>query len=100
MLTMEIEMMSNAMDGHPILVLGGTGKTGRRVADRLARAGYAVRIGSRSAQPAFDWDDQATWGPALHEVRAVYVAFQPDLAVRFMQNFSENRTAATGIWSA
>ena len=81
MFILEMEMMSNAMDGHPILVLGGTGKTGRRVADRLARAGHAVRIGSRSAQPAFDWDDQATWGPLLDGVRAVYVAFQPDLAV-------------------
>ncbi|MGH9380805.1 MAG: NmrA family transcriptional regulator, partial [Thermoanaerobaculia bacterium] len=47
------------------LVLGGTGKTGGRVAERLAARGLPVRLGSRSAEPAFDWEDQATWGPAL-----------------------------------
>ena len=35
-----------------ILVLGGTGKTGRRVADRLVQAGKPVRIGSRTRRPA------------------------------------------------
>ncbi|MEM6557249.1 MAG: NmrA family transcriptional regulator, partial [Pseudomonadota bacterium] len=38
------------------LVLGGTGKTGRRVVERLKAGGHAVRIGSRSAVPSFDWD--------------------------------------------
>lgn len=65
----------------PILVLGATGKTGRRVAERLQAAGRVVRIGSRSADPAFDWEDRATWGPALDGASAAYVAFQPDLAV-------------------
>jgi uncharacterized protein YbjT (DUF2867 family) len=78
---MEMEMTNKALDGELILVLGGTGKTGRRVVERLSNAGYAVRIGSRSAQPSFDWDDQATWAPALEGVKAVYVAYQPDLAV-------------------
>jgi uncharacterized protein YbjT (DUF2867 family) len=63
------------------LILGGTGKTGRRVAERLAKAGYPVRIGSRAADPAFDWRDRATWAGALRGAKAVYVAFQPDLAV-------------------
>ena len=44
-------------------------------------AGRPVRLGSRGADPAFDWDDRATWGPALRGASAVYVAFQPDLAV-------------------
>jgi uncharacterized protein YbjT (DUF2867 family) len=39
---------------RPILVLGGTGKTGRRVAERLAARGLPVRIGSRSGRPPFD----------------------------------------------
>jgi len=64
-----------------ILVLGGTGKTGRRVADRLIQAGWPVRIGSRSGEPPFDWEDPRTWGRALLGVTAVYVAYQPDLAV-------------------
>ncbi|MDQ3270890.1 MAG: NAD(P)H-binding protein [Pseudomonadota bacterium] len=63
------------------LVLGGTGKTGRRVAERLAEAGYRTRVGSRSAQPAFDWEDQASWAPALEGCSSAYIAFQPDLAV-------------------
>lgn len=62
------------------LVLGGTGKTGRRVAGRLEARGMPVRIGSRAGEPAFDWEDRATWEPALRGVGAVYVTYQPDLA--------------------
>ena len=68
-------------DAHPILVLGANGKTGGRVLDRLRAAGHAVRVGSRSAQPRFDWEEPATWKAALQGVRAVYVAYQPDLCV-------------------
>ena len=44
------------------LVLGGHGKTGRRVAQRLEARGLPVRIGSRSGQPPFDWYAPDTWG--------------------------------------
>ncbi|MFF7247143.1 NAD(P)H-binding protein [Embleya sp. NPDC008237] len=64
-----------------ILVLGGTGKTGRRIVERLREREVDVRVGSRSADPAFDWEDPATWAPALRDVSAVYVSFYPDLAV-------------------
>jgi uncharacterized protein YbjT (DUF2867 family) len=64
-----------------ILVLGGTGKTGRRVAERLKHRGRIVRIGSRSGDPAFDWNDQATWPGVLADVTAVYITYAPDLAV-------------------
>ena len=63
------------------LVLGGTGKTGRRVAERLTARGVPTRIGSRSGAPPFDWDDRATWAPALRDMEAVYVSYFPDLAV-------------------
>jgi uncharacterized protein YbjT (DUF2867 family) len=63
------------------LVLGGTGKTGSRIAQRLHDRGLPVRIGSRSGAPAFDWDDRATWAPALQGVGALYIAYYPDLAV-------------------
>ena len=63
-----------------ILVLGGTGKTGRRIADRLTALGLPVRTGSRSAAPAFDWQDRSTWAAALDGVTAVYVSYYPDLA--------------------
>ncbi|MFD8590230.1 NAD(P)H-binding protein [Streptomyces sp. NPDC059637] len=61
------------------LVTGGTGKTGRRVAERLAARGLPVRIGSRSGEPAFAWEDPATWEAALDGVGAVYIAYYPDL---------------------
>ena len=63
------------------LVLGGTGKTGRRVAERLTARGLPVRIGSRSGEPPFDWEDRATWAPALNGVGSVYLSYYPDLAV-------------------
>ncbi|MCR9222305.1 MAG: NAD(P)H-binding protein [Alphaproteobacteria bacterium] len=65
----------------PILVLGATGKTGRRVVERLRARGLAVRPGARGATPAFDWTDPASWAPALAGARAVYIAYHPDLAV-------------------
>ncbi len=64
-----------------ILVIGATGKTGRRVADRLSAAGHRVRSGSRSAPIPFEWEDDSTWDAALDGVDAVYVSFYPDLAV-------------------
>ena len=63
------------------LVIGGTGKTGRRVAARLQARGRPLRIGSRSGAPPFDWDDRSTWAPALRGARAAYIAFYPDVAV-------------------
>jgi uncharacterized protein YbjT (DUF2867 family) len=63
------------------LVLGGTGKTGRRVVDRLTARDLPVRVGSRSGAPPFDWDDRSTWAPALHGVSAAYISYQPDMAV-------------------
>ncbi|SCE81241.1 Uncharacterized conserved protein YbjT, contains NAD(P)-binding and DUF2867 domains [Micromonospora coriariae] len=65
---------------QPILVLGGTGKTGRRVVDRLTALGRPVRVGSRSGEPRFDWTDQSTWAGVLEGVGSVYLVYYPDLA--------------------
>jgi len=81
MLAMTTTTQHPTTDDRPILVLGATGKTGRRVAARLRDRGVAVREGSRSATPAFDWDDPTGWDAVLRDARAVYVAFAPDLAV-------------------
>jgi uncharacterized protein YbjT (DUF2867 family) len=70
----------NAQHTKTTLVLGGTGKTGRRVVERLEARGLPVRVGSRSGEPPFDWEDEATWAPALRGVGAVYVTYYPDLA--------------------
>lgn len=66
---------------RPFLIVGGTGKTGRRVAARLEARGHAVRIGSRSGTPVFDWTDRSTWGPALEGASAAYVTYYPDLLI-------------------
>lgn len=63
------------------LVLGGTGKTGRRVAERLQARGVETRIASRSANPSFDWNDRSTWNAALNGVTAAYITYAPDLAI-------------------
>jgi len=63
------------------LVLGGTGKTGRRVAERLRARGAPTRIASRSDTPAFDWNDRTTWQAAFDGVTAAYIAYAPDLAI-------------------
>ena len=68
-------------DTKPILILGGTGKTGRRLAERLTGRGIPVRIGSRSGTPRFDWNAPASWAPALEDVSAVYISYYPDIAV-------------------
>jgi uncharacterized protein YbjT (DUF2867 family) len=73
--------MTMASTTRQILVLGGTGKTGRRVVERLRARGLPVRVGSRSAEPPFDWEDRSTWAPALEGVGAVYLSYYPDLAV-------------------
>ncbi|WP_067549427.1 NAD(P)H-binding protein [Nocardia crassostreae] len=66
---------------NTVLVLGGTGKTGSRVAARLTARGVRVRLGSRGADIPFDWTDRSTWAPALSGIDAVYLSYQPDLAV-------------------
>jgi len=64
-----------------ILVLGGTGKTGRRVAAGLRASGLSVRIGSRGGTPPFDWNDESGWDACLHGMDAAYVSYAPDLAM-------------------
>ena len=66
---------------HNILVIGGTGKTGRRVVKGLSKLKQNVRIGSRSNDPAFDWNDPSTYAKALKGMDRAYIVFYPDLAV-------------------
>ncbi|MCS5718737.1 NmrA family NAD(P)-binding protein [Herbiconiux sp. CPCC 205763] len=65
----------------PTLVLGGTGKTGRRVAERLRRTGVPVRALGRTTPIPFDWADRGTWDAAISGAKRVYLAYSPDLAV-------------------
>jgi len=68
------------MQENPILVIGATGKTGRRVATGLEARGHDVRRGSRGSATPFDWDAPETWAAALNGVGAAYVTYFPDLA--------------------
>jgi uncharacterized protein YbjT (DUF2867 family) len=74
-------MSEISRDDRPTLVLGGRGKTGRRVVERLEARGLPVRVGSRSGQPPFDWNDDATWAPVLQGVGAAYISYYPDIAM-------------------
>jgi len=69
------------MNNETTLVLGGTGKTGRRVAEKLQARGVQTRIASRSADLPFDWNDRSTWDAVLDGVTAAYVTYAPDLAI-------------------
>jgi uncharacterized protein YbjT (DUF2867 family) len=76
----------------PILVLGSTGKTGRRVVERLAQRGIPTRAGARSGEPPFDWDDRDTWAPVLQGVGSVYVQHYLDAlpgAAEILGSFAE-----------
>ncbi|MEU1282363.1 NAD(P)H-binding protein [Streptomyces sp. NPDC005805] len=76
-------MTNEAVTGKPILVLGGTGKTGRRVAEQLRAGGHAVRAASRSGDTRFDWYDESTWAAALEGAGAVYMVDMVDEPVEW-----------------
>ncbi|MGY3682040.1 NAD(P)H-binding protein [Streptomyces sp. TE33382] len=61
------------MTNETVLVIGGTGKTGRRVAAQLRERGVEPRVASRSAEIPFDWADPGTWAAALDGVTAAYI---------------------------
>ncbi len=72
---------TDAPTTKPTLVLGATGKTGRRIVARLRSRGMPVRLGSRSATPSFDWRNDTNWDAVLEGVDAVYINYAPDLAM-------------------
>lgn len=61
------------MSKDQTLIIGGTGKTGRRVATVLERRGLPVRPVSRGSKPPFDWNDPSTWENAVAGIQAVYM---------------------------
>jgi len=72
----------NPNQSRPVtLVVGGTGKTGRRVAERLIERGIETRVASRSGDIPFDWNDRSTWDATLDGVTAAYISYAPDLAI-------------------
>jgi uncharacterized protein YbjT (DUF2867 family) len=68
------------MRRRPALVIGSTGKTGRRIVHRLTELGHPVRGVSRRSDPPFAWEEPSTWPEALRGAGSVYISFFPDLA--------------------
>ncbi len=64
-----------------VLILGGTGRTGKRVVEILRKKQIPIRIGSRKENPSFDWEKPENWKNVLKNIEKVYITFQPDLAV-------------------
>jgi len=73
----------NSTDSNQVLVLGATGKTGSRVAERLSAHEVSVRTAARSGADArFDWDNQATWEQTLRGATGLYLV-SPILRIDF-----------------
>ena len=68
------------MSTAPILVIGATGKIGRRVTANLARQGHEVRPAGRNTALPFDWADRSNWADHFKGVQTAYVSYYPDLA--------------------
>ena len=83
------------MTTSPILILGGKGKTGRRVVAQLEAKGVPVRLASRSSERRFDWYDESTWPGIASGTHTAYLA--PPVgptglaqASRFVKHAAEN----------
>ncbi|WP_395666307.1 NmrA family NAD(P)-binding protein [Methylocella sp.] len=78
-----------------VLVLGGTGRSGALVAQGLAERGLHARTAARSgADVKFDWDDVATYGPALAGADRVYLV-TPVGRTKFVHQVAEFFDLAT-----
>ena len=78
----QYERMRNTT-AQQVLVLGATGKTGSRVAERLSAQEVNVRTAARSGADArFDWDNQATWEQTLRGATGLYLV-SPILRIDF-----------------
>jgi uncharacterized protein YbjT (DUF2867 family) len=72
---------SRGMTQHTnTVVVGGTGKTGRRVVDRLRARALPVRVASRSGEVPFDWARPETWSAVARGAQSMYLVYYPDLA--------------------
>lgn len=72
---------------NTVLITGGTGKTGRRIAEKLTQFEVDVRLASRSALPIKDyesirfvWGDETTYDTALKDVKAIYLLAPANVA--------------------
>ncbi|HEY2278300.1 MAG TPA: NAD(P)H-binding protein [Streptosporangiaceae bacterium] len=76
------------------LILGGTGKVGRRLTSALVEAGHDPRPASRHTAVRFDWADESTWPDALAGVDGLFIV-GPGSATDWSPRLSRLLTAAT-----
>ena len=89
--------MNYTSETKPILVLGGSGKTGRRVVERLAHAGFRRARAAAPASRRSTGTTRDTWAPVLHGVGSVYVQHYLDAlpgAAEIIGNFAELAVAS------
>lgn len=72
---------------NTVLITGGTGKTGRRIAEKLTQFEVDIRLASRSALAIKDyesirfiWGDETTYDTALKDVKAIYLLAPANVA--------------------
>ncbi len=85
------------MTTRPILLLGGRGKTGRHIADRLLDRGVPIRLASRSSERRFDWYDDSTWAAATTGIETAYLAPPYDPAGLARAGLFIRQAAADGL---
>jgi uncharacterized protein YbjT (DUF2867 family) len=76
------------------LILGGTGKVGRRLTSALIEAGHDPRPASRHTAVRFDWADESTWSSALAGVDGLFIV-GPGSATDWSPRLSRLLAAAT-----
>jgi uncharacterized protein YbjT (DUF2867 family) len=55
------------------VIIGGTGKVGRRLTRLLLEQGHDARPVSRRTEIPFDWHDRSTWAPALSGATGIFI---------------------------
>lgn len=82
-----------------VLVMGGTGRSGALIARELTKRGLRARTAARSgADVKFDWDDTATYAPALDGAGRVYLV-TPVMRTKFVHQVAKflDLAAASGV---
>lgn len=69
------------MNTENILVIGGTGKTGKHVVNNLQELGHNVRVVGRNSTPVFNWENPETYKDVLENIDRAYIVYYPDLAI-------------------
>ena len=79
-----VVVMAKTTDGDgSTLILGGSGRTGSLIADRVNERGVPTRTASRhDSDVRFDWDDPGTYAIGARADRPVYLV-TPVMRVRY-----------------